>query len=107
MSKPLEGFRILDLTRLLPGPALSMHLADLGADVIKVEDTGEGDYMRAFPPFVRNAAGRAVNPTYEAVPCSGSSNASIGTNRVCAPCTTACPEGQVSAPFFCVGPVEP
>jgi crotonobetainyl-CoA:carnitine CoA-transferase CaiB-like acyl-CoA transferase len=44
-----------------------MHLADLGADVIKVEDTGEGDYMRAFPPTVRNAAGTPVNPSYEAV----------------------------------------
>jgi len=32
VNKPLDGFRILDLTRLLPGPALSMHLADLGAD---------------------------------------------------------------------------
>ena len=65
MSKPLAGFRILDLTRLLPGPALSMHLADLGADVIKVEDTGDGDYMRGFPPLARNADGAAVNPAFE------------------------------------------
>ena len=65
MSKPLEGLRILDLTRLLPGPALSMHLADLGADVIKVEDTGEGDYMRGFPPLARNAAGVQVNAAFE------------------------------------------
>ena len=67
MSKPLEGFRILDLTRLLPGPALSMHLADLGADVIKVEDTGEGDYMRGFPPLSLNAAGARVNAAFENV----------------------------------------
>ncbi len=67
MSKPLEGLRILDLTRLLPGPALSMHLADLGADVIKVEDTGEGDYMRGFPPLARNAAGVEVNAAFENV----------------------------------------
>jgi crotonobetainyl-CoA:carnitine CoA-transferase CaiB-like acyl-CoA transferase len=67
MSPPLAGLMILDLTRLLPGPAATMHLADLGADVIKVEDTGEGDYMRGFPPTVRNAGGRAVNPSYEAV----------------------------------------
>jgi len=65
VSKPLEGFRILDLTRLLPGPALSMHLADLGADVIKVEDTGEGDYMRSFPPLTRNAEGAEVNAAFE------------------------------------------
>jgi crotonobetainyl-CoA:carnitine CoA-transferase CaiB-like acyl-CoA transferase len=65
VNKPLDGFRILDLTRLLPGPALSMHLADLGADVIKVEDTGEGDYMRGFPPLARNADGTEVNPSFE------------------------------------------
>ena len=65
MSKPLDGFRILDLTRLLPGPAMSMHLADLGADVIKVEDTGEGDYMRGFPPLARNDAGFEVNAAFE------------------------------------------
>jgi alpha-methylacyl-CoA racemase len=65
VSKPLEGFRILDLTRLLPGPALSMHLADLGADVIKVEDTGEGDYMRSFPPLALNAEGAEVNAAFE------------------------------------------
>jgi crotonobetainyl-CoA:carnitine CoA-transferase CaiB-like acyl-CoA transferase len=66
MTAPLAGLLVLDLTRLLPGPAATMHLADLGADVIKVEDTGEGDYMRSFPPTVRNAAGRPVNPSYEA-----------------------------------------
>jgi alpha-methylacyl-CoA racemase len=65
VSKPLEGFRVLDLTRLLPGPALSMHLADLGADVVKVEDTGEGDYMRSFPPLARNAEGVEVNAAFE------------------------------------------
>ncbi len=67
MSRPLEGIRVLDLTRLLPGPALSMHLADLGADVVKVEDTGEGDYMRAFPPLATNAEGEAVNAAFENV----------------------------------------
>ncbi len=63
---PLAGLRILDLTRLLPGPAATMHLADYGADVIKIEDTGDGDYMRDFAPQVPNAVGTPVNPAFEA-----------------------------------------
>ncbi len=47
-AKPLEGVRVLDLTRLLPGPMASLHLADLGADVIKIEDLGPGDYARSM-----------------------------------------------------------
>ncbi len=47
---PLAGLRVLDLTRLLPGPVATMHLADLGAEVIKIEDTGAGDYARTMGP---------------------------------------------------------
>ena len=46
----LAGLRVLDLTRLLPGGYCTLLLADHGADVIKVEDTGAGDYARADPP---------------------------------------------------------
>jgi alpha-methylacyl-CoA racemase len=48
--RALEGVRVLDLSRLLPGPFLTMILADMGADVVKVEDPRVGDYMRVFPP---------------------------------------------------------
>jgi alpha-methylacyl-CoA racemase len=64
---PLAGLRILDLTRLLPGPLASMHLADYGADVIKLEDSGAGDYLRDFAPQVADGRGGRVNPTYEAL----------------------------------------
>jgi crotonobetainyl-CoA:carnitine CoA-transferase CaiB-like acyl-CoA transferase len=50
MEQPLKGFRILDLTRLIPGPFCTMILADLGADVIKVEEPSSGDYERQIQP---------------------------------------------------------
>ncbi len=48
--KPLDGVRVLDLSRLLPGPFGTLVLADLGAQVDKIEDPGAGDYLRHFPP---------------------------------------------------------
>ncbi|HEY7934441.1 MAG TPA: CaiB/BaiF CoA-transferase family protein [Solirubrobacteraceae bacterium] len=51
MSLPLAGIRVLDLSRLLPGGFCSLLLADFGAEVLKVEDTGMGDYIRWSPPF--------------------------------------------------------
>jgi alpha-methylacyl-CoA racemase len=49
-AKPLAGVRVLDLTRLLPGPMATLHLADMGADVVKIEDAGNGDYAREMGP---------------------------------------------------------
>ncbi len=55
MSLPLQGIRVLDLSRLLPGGFCSLLLADFGAEVLKVEDTGMGDYIRWSPPFYDGA----------------------------------------------------
>lgn len=55
MSLPLEGVRVLDLSRLLPGGFCSLLLADFGAEVLKVEDTGAGDYIRWAPPYYEGA----------------------------------------------------
>ncbi|MDP1830360.1 MAG: CaiB/BaiF CoA-transferase family protein [Archangium sp.] len=51
MSLPLEGVKVLDLSRLLPGPYATLVLADLGATVDKVEEPGSGDYTRHSPPM--------------------------------------------------------
>ncbi len=57
MTGALDGIKVLDLSRLLPGPFCSMLLADLGADVIKVEDPKVGDYIRWWPPKVGRNSG--------------------------------------------------
>lgn len=57
MEGALSGIKVLDLSRLLPGPFCSMLLADLGADVIKVEDPKLGDYIRWWPPKIGRNSG--------------------------------------------------
>jgi len=54
---PLQGLRVLDLSRLLPGPYATLVLADLGADVVKVEDPSGGDYLRWMPPMAGEQSG--------------------------------------------------
>ena len=52
----LRGLKVLDLTRLLPGPFCSMLLADYGADVLKIEAPGTGDYLRSWEPLVNGTS---------------------------------------------------
>ena len=61
--RPLDGIRVLDLSRLLPGPYATHILANFGAEVIKIEKPGEGDYMREYLPRVQgcNAAFLTIN----------------------------------------------
>ncbi len=67
MSGPLAGLKVLDLSRLLPGGFCSLLLADLGADVLKVEDTGMGDYVRWSPPYLEGAEDSARSALFLAL----------------------------------------
>ncbi len=69
MSGALADIRVLDLSRLLPGGFCSLLMADLGAEVLKVEDTGMGDYVRW------------AEPTYEGVERSAASALFLALNR--------------------------
>ena len=64
MSGALSGLRVLDLSRLLPGGFCSLLLADFGAEVLKVEDTGMGDYIRWAPPYHEGAEDSAKSALF-------------------------------------------
>src|SRR4051795_8545387 len=63
----LSDIKVLDLSRLLPGGFCSLLLADFGADVLKVEDTGMGDYLRWSPPYHEGADDTAKSALYLAL----------------------------------------
>lgn len=66
--KPLDGIRVLDLTRLLPGPYATLLLADLGADVVRVEDRNDSDFVRVLPPaYPDKTGGPAVGALFLAL----------------------------------------
>lgn len=71
VSGPLAGLRVLDLSRLLPGGYCTLLMADLGADVIKVEEPGKGDYIRWLPPYAagQSAMHLALNRGKRSVTC--------------------------------------
>lgn len=83
----LDGIRVLDLSRVLAGPWCTQTLADLGADVIKIERPGTGDDTRTWgPPFLKDAAGQ---DTAEAAYYLGTNR-----NKRSVTCDIAKPEGQ-------------
>jgi crotonobetainyl-CoA:carnitine CoA-transferase CaiB-like acyl-CoA transferase len=57
----LKGLRVVDMTRVLAGPFCTMFLADMGAEVIKVEEPGKGDDSRGYPPFLRGTSAYFTN----------------------------------------------
>ncbi|MDO9562386.1 MAG: CaiB/BaiF CoA-transferase family protein, partial [Bradyrhizobium sp.] len=84
---PLQGIKILDLTRVLAGPLSAQMLGDLGAEVIKIERPGGGDDARAFgPPYLSDPEGKANNNNSFYL-CANRNKKSVTVN-------IATPEGQ-------------
>jgi len=93
MAGPLDGIRVFDLTRVLAGPTCTQMLADLGADVIKIEKPGSGDDTRGFaPPFVKDGDG---NDTRESIYFSAANR-----NKRSVTLDVATTEGQALARRF-------
>jgi glutaryl-CoA transferase len=84
MPGPLKGVRVLDLSRVLAGPMATQTLADLGAEVIKVERPGTGDDTRGWgPPFLEQASGgTASDSTYFACCNRGKKSITVDLSRV-------------------------
>ena len=90
MPGPLDGIRVFDLTRILAGPSCTQMLADLGADVIKIERSGTGDDTRKFaPPYIKDTDGNETSES--AYFCAANRNKRSVTLDI------SQPEGQVLA----------
>jgi alpha-methylacyl-CoA racemase len=91
VPEPLDGLRVLDLTRLVPGAYATLLLSDLGAEVVKIEDPLGGDHARSMPPLVNgvgvyfealNRNKRSVTLNLRAADAAGVLDALVATSDV-------------------------